>query len=72
MCTWKPIDALDPNREFDTMVVELSAPVANPAHRAAGIVARVTLGGTHPSWYWIELNPRPSAWAVGRIFPLSL
>lgn len=71
-CAWKPIDALDPDRERDTMVVELSAPVANPAKAGAGIVARVTLGGTHPSWYWIDLVPRGGAWAIGRIFPLSL
>lgn len=72
VCQWKPIDALDPNREFDTMVVELSAPVANPANPAAGMLARVTLGGAHPNWYWIELNPRGGAWSVGRIFPISL
>lgn len=71
-CAWKPIDALDPRREHDSMVVELSAPVANPAKDGAGIVARVTLGGTHPSWYWIELLPRGGGWTIGRIFPLSL
>ncbi len=71
-CTWKAIDALDPKRQFDSMVVELSAPVANPTKPGAGIVARVSLGGTHPSWYWMELAPRRSGWSVGRIIPLSL
>lgn len=72
-CTWRPIDALDPARQHDAMVVELSAPVPNPAARqAAGMVARVSLGGTHPNWYWIELIPLQGAWAVGRILPLSL
>jgi hypothetical protein len=72
-CTWKAIDALDPNRQFDSMVVELSAPVANPAAKsAAGMLARVSLGGTHPNWYWIELIPHSAGWSVGRIFPLSL
>lgn len=72
-CSWKPIDALDPNRQFDSMVVELSAPVANPAAKsAAGMLARVSLGGTHPNWYWIELIPHSAGWSVGRIFPLAL
>lgn len=72
-CTWKPVDAIDPNRQFDRMVVELSAPVANPAKLGAGIVARVSLGGTHPNWYWIDLIPRSGGgWAVGRIFPIPL
>lgn len=71
-CAWRPIDALDPRRQFDSMVVELSAPVANPTKPNAGIVARVSLGGTHPNWYWIELTPRRSGWSVGRIVPLSI
>jgi len=71
-CIWKPIDALDPARQFDSMVVELSAPVANPSKPGAGLVARVSLGGTHPAWYWIELMPHRAGWSVGRIIPLSL
>lgn len=71
-CTWKPIDALDPARQFDSMVVELSAPAPNPSKNAAGIAARVSLGGTHPNWYWIELIPSRGGWSIGRIFPLAL
>ena len=71
-CSWKPIDALDPSRQFDSMVVELSAPVANPAKPGAGMVGRVSLGGTHPNWYWLELTPRRGGWSVGRIIPLSM
>ena len=72
-CAWRAIDALDPVRQRDAMVVELSAPIANPVARAAaGMVARVSLGGTHPSWYWIELVPVGGHWAVGRILPLAM
>ncbi len=70
-CAWKPIDALDPSRQFDSMVVELSSPVPNPSKNAAGIVARASLGGTHPNWYWIELLPNGEQWAVGRILPIA-
>jgi hypothetical protein len=70
-CAWKPIDALDPSRQFDSMVVELSSPVPNPAAKvAAGMVARASLGGNHPSWYWIELIPHGGGWSVGRVLPL--
>ena len=70
-CAWKPIDALDPSRQFDAMVVELSSPVPNPAAKvAAGMVARASLGGSHPSWYWIELIPHGGGWSVGRVLPL--
>lgn len=71
-CSWKLVDALDPERQFDTMVVELSAPVPNPTKPGAGIIARVSLGGTHPAFYWIDLIPRGDTWSVGRIFPLPL
>lgn len=72
-CAWKPIDALDPSRQFDSMVVELSSPVPNPSSRnAAGILARASLGGVHPNWYWIELVPNGEQWAVGRILPLGI
>ena len=70
-CAWKLVDALEPARQFDSMVVELSSPVPNPSSLAAGMVARVSLGGTHPSWYWIELIPRGQGWSVGRILPMA-
>lgn len=71
-CAWKPIDALDPARQFDAMVVELSAPVPNPAAKlSAGLVARISLGGTHPNWYWIELVAVGGGWTVGRVMPLA-
>lgn len=71
-CAYKGIDALDPRKQFDQMVIELSAPVADPTKIAAGIVARASLGGTHPLWYWIELFPRGDRWFVGRVLPLPL
>lgn len=63
-CNWQLIDGADREKYFDTMVVELSAPVANPFSRTdAGLFARVSLGGAHPSWYWIPLSPRGGGWA---------
>jgi len=71
-CAWKMVDALDPARQFDSMVVEFSAPVENPSNDGAGIVVRASLGGTHPSWYWIDLVRQGEGWSVGRIFPLPM
>jgi hypothetical protein len=72
-CAWKPIDALDPARQFDAMVVELSAPVPNPSTtRTAGIIARASLGGAHPTWYWIEIVPHGQGWTVAGVQLLSV
>jgi hypothetical protein len=64
-CSWRLIDAGDPHLP-DDMVVELSAPLANPfARREAGVFARVSLGTEHESWYWISLVPGPGGqWGV--------
>lgn len=67
-CGWTPIDSMNAQRDRDVMVVELSSPVPNPfVPGAAGIFARVSLGGEHASWYWIGLVPRGGGWTVGSI-----
>lgn len=72
-CTWLVADRVDPQRHVDRMVVELSPPVANPYSRnEAGLFARVSLGGTHPTWYWIPLGQRAGQWLIGRTMPLSM
>lgn len=70
-CAWTPVDKVDPVRHGDTMVVELSSPLNNPFEwRNVGLFARVSLGGQHPSWYWISIMPYGDGWAVARITPL--
>jgi hypothetical protein len=72
-CAWQPLDRLDPQHDFDLMAVELSAPMVNPFEpREAGLFARVSLGGQHPSWYWISLVPRGGGWVVGSIGALAV
>ena len=67
-CGWIPIDSMNAQRDRDVMVVELSSPVSNPFVRgAAGVFARVSLGGEHPAWYWIGLVPSGSGWTIGSI-----
>ncbi|HYH10527.1 MAG TPA: hypothetical protein VEK11_26010 [Thermoanaerobaculia bacterium] len=65
-CAWIPIDVRDVDRNSDTMVVELSAPMLNP-YRAgeAGAFARASLAGQHESWYWIPLVRRGDRWTAG-------
>ena len=70
-CSWTPIEARDFARHTDVMIVELSSPVPNPYEPgAAGIFARVSLGGENPSWYWVPLIARGDTWAAGT--PVSL
>lgn len=72
-CEWIPRNAMDPKRDFDQMIVELSAPIANPfSPNEAGVFARVSLGGQHPSWYWVALLPRAGGWVVRSIDTLGV
>jgi hypothetical protein len=72
-CTATAIPGIDARRHADVMIVELSSPLANPyAAAEAGLFARVSLGGTHPSWYWIPLGHRNGMWIVGRAMPLAM
>lgn len=70
-CGWTPIDARARDRYADAVVVELSAPLLNPADpQEAGIFARATIGGAH-EWYWISLAPRNGSWVLGGVRPIS-
>ncbi|HEV3484836.1 MAG TPA: hypothetical protein VG106_05470 [Vicinamibacterales bacterium] len=72
-CAWRAIDAAAIGKHVDEMVVEMSAPLANPFHPgAAGVFVRVSLGGEHASWYWVSLIPQQGGWSVGFIQALSL
>ena len=72
-CSVTPLDRLDSRRHADLMVVELSAPIANPySANEAGIFVRVSLGGTHPTWYWLPLGRHGDMWMVGRALPLAM
>ena len=71
-CEWIAVDAQNAYRRTDQMVVELSAPMANPfVSHQAGIFARVSLAGEHPALYWIALGQTGGGWAIGFIQPLS-
>ncbi len=72
-CTWSPIPKIDPVKDVDQMVVELSAPFVNPfTKNEAGMLARLSLGGRDAQWYWIPLGVRNGVWAIGNVFPMDL
>ena len=63
-CQWRPV-ASRAAAGADEMVVELSAPLANPyLAREAGLFVRVGLGNQHESWYWISLMTNGRIWGV--------
>ncbi len=67
-CRWVAVDAANAYRRHDQMIMELSAPMANPFEPGtAGIFVRVSVAGEHGSWYWISLIPRGGDWVVGFI-----
>jgi hypothetical protein len=72
-CAWTPIAHLDPRRDHERMVVQLSAPFVNPFQRSeAGLFARFSVGGQAPQWYWIPLAEAKGQWMIGGIMPLDL
>jgi hypothetical protein len=73
-CAWQPVDYLDRVKHRDVMVVELSSPIRNPFAREAGMFARVSLGGTTASWYWIPFRRSTSMndWLLDRVAPLGV
>jgi hypothetical protein len=72
-CAWRPIAKLDPIRDHDQMVVELSAPIPNPfMHNEAGVLARMSLGGHDSQWYWIPLGQKKGQWGIGIVLPMDL
>lgn len=67
-CQWIAIESAKAYRRTDQMIVELSAPAANPFRKGqAGLFVRVSLAGEHGQWYWISLLPHAGGWAVGNI-----
>ena len=71
-CSRSMIDALNPRRDADTMVLQFSSPFSNPYTRhQIGVIARLSLGDDSPMWYWIPIvADRNGSWGPGR--PLML
>ncbi len=70
-CIARSIDTLDPRRDRDVMVIQFSAPLANPFERGhLGVVVRLSLGDEAPTWYWIPISARAGNWVAG--LPSSL
>jgi hypothetical protein len=71
-CAWRGVDAGVP-RSNDTMQLELSAPFTLPfGHGGKGVLARFSLAGDAPSWFWIPIAYRNGVWMAGRSMPLVL
>ncbi|MDQ6800658.1 MAG: hypothetical protein M3041_07450 [Acidobacteriota bacterium] len=70
-CSRVMIDALNPKRDADTMVLQFSSPFSNPYTRhQIGVIARLSLGDDSPAWYWIPIADRNGSWGPGS--PLML
>jgi hypothetical protein len=71
-CSRSMIDALNPRRDSDTMVLQFSSPFSNPyTRRQIGVIARLSLGDDSPVWYWIPIMAdRNGSWGPGS--PLML
>jgi hypothetical protein len=72
-CARRTIDVIDPMRDSDAMILEFSTPFANPfARKQIGVLARLTVGGESPTWYWIPLMAQKDRWIAGQPSTLSV
>lgn len=72
-CARRTIDVIDPMRDSDAMILEFSAPFANPfSKKQLGVLARLTVGGESPTWYWIPLVQQKDRWIAGQPSTLSV
>ncbi len=66
-CINAAIDAYNPARDSDVMVLQFSAPFGNPfADGQPGVLVRFSLGLDSPTWYWIPLFGRNGQWIAGQ------
>jgi len=64
-CSRVMIDAINPRRDADAMVLQFSSPFSNPyTRRQIGVVGRLSLGEDNPVWYWIPMVDRKGSWAA--------
>ena len=64
-CARAMIEAVDPRRDADAMILQFSSPFSNPyTRRQIGVVARLSLGEDNPVWYWIPMVDRNGSWAA--------
>lgn len=78
-CRWaltgKPFAALKGTNE---VVLELSGIVPDPFYSASegptnfGLFGRLTLGGRHPSWFWIDVKTDTRGWLATSASELSI
>jgi hypothetical protein len=62
-CSGVMIDALNPRKYADSMVLQFSSPFSNPfTPHQIGVVARLSLGDDSPVWYWIPIAERNGSW----------
>jgi hypothetical protein len=65
-CSRYMIDAVNPRRDRDAMVLQFSSPFSNPyTRRQIGVVARLSLGDESSMWYWIPVVEHKGSWAPG-------
>lgn len=70
MCDLHAVASAHDSRE-DELLLQLSPPFVNPfERRSTGILARLSLGGEAPQWYWVPLGTKNGVWLVS--LPLSL
>jgi hypothetical protein len=73
LCVTRGIDAFNPVRDADAMVLRFSVPFPNPFTTGqTGVLARFSLGDESATWYWIPLAGQNGRWLAGRPVMLAV
>ena len=72
-CNWATLERFDRARDNDKMILQVSAPFANPYAKSQwGAFARLTVGGEAAAWFWVPMMTRGGAIALGHVMALDV
>jgi len=72
-CNWATLEHFDRARDNDKMILQISAPFANPYSKTEwGAFARLTVGGEAATWFWVPMRTKDGVVAIGHAMELDV
>jgi hypothetical protein len=72
-CNWAILEHFDRTRDNEKMILQISAPFANPYSKTEwGSFARLSVGGEAAAWFWVPMKTKESIVAIGHVTALDV